>query len=263
MTLTYEQRLEALRRTAPEGGAWPWAGKLEARALAQSVGLRVPDLLAGPVASIWDVPEPTGPCVLKANEGATCSGVYVLEPFQRGWRDVRRNEALTWTDLCQGIALRSVPPSDRFVTTRHHHGRIAGPFFLESRIQPDGLPVDWKAVCLGGLVQFVLQVRRLPRLGMVNRDAVGRPCTVQQHIPLDPTIPAPRDHAALVVAAEQMAERIPAPFVRVDLYEDTQEGPVFGELTIYPGPAYPVVPTWDTALGARWGAVEALCVSPS
>jgi hypothetical protein len=232
---------------------WRVNGKDEGRRFAEEHGVRVPALLHPPT-PLEEVLIPSAASfVLKPVRGAASRGVYVLRRHGADrFRSLREGQELGWADvLAQARALVA-------------QGRVGERFLVEEAIPGTGtdeLPHDWKCYCLGGRVELVLQkATRGPRTADArfrfwDRDLrdLGPVRHADRH---DPTLPAPRHAEALIAVAERLAQQLPGPFVRVDLFE-ANDGPVFGEVTPHPGGTQRFVPEVDRRLGEAWERAEA------
>jgi hypothetical protein len=116
---------------------------------------------------------------------------------------------------------------------------------------------DYKFYCFGGRVALVhVDMGRFGRHQRVffTRDWQFRPIILRGvgYPPGAPELARPRHFAALVELAETLAAD--HDFLRVDLYHDEQRGPIFGELTFFPGSGLIGFddPAIDRELGALW-----------
>lgn len=240
---------------------WEVNDKISNRELGELAGVRVPALLQGPC-SLRRMSPPTRPAVIKPVNGCSARGMVPLIPDRDAYLDPRSGDRLTWDEAVErAIADKHTPRNVRLLQIGHPDAMRA-PWLLEELIQSPGggMPLDWKAFCIGGRVEAVMQCRRLPR-GRLNiqwydRDwrPLGDICPSGAYT-LDETLPAPTGPDEMIDAFEKVAALVDSPFIRVDLYED-EHGPVFGETTPHPtGGTLRFIPEWDERLGAAWAAL--------
>lgn len=257
---------ELIATRTPDDPIWQYNDKLGGRRLAESRGIRVPELLQGPC-SIEDLhPLTDRPFVVKPVRGCSALGVFVLTPWdgpaptdERWWWESLRQRILRWGDVRRAAyqAKAERPWS------AGHPDAVGHPWIMEEDITGTGgmLPYDWKAYCVGGRVELVRQISRRGRKHAVKSWWPGAIAWVDAGVidgqsTVDPTMPPPLHPRELIDMAEMIAVRIPGPFVRVDMY-DTASGPVFGEITPHPaGGRIQFTSEWDMRLGAAW---EACC----
>lgn len=254
-------RHEALKRAwAADRGVQPvdprrrLLGKLTSYELARSHGVAPPELYGvwdDPDAITWDaLPEAF---VLKTNRGASSRGVYPVRREGDLFRVTGEADAMD----AEGVAA--------VIHRMRATGRVSYPVFAEEWLTPAGgdaaFPHDVKLYAFYGVVGMVLlrevspaglrkpvQVRYLSRegedLGRISEDR-----SIAEHIPPPAQLPA------LVEAAERLSAAVPAPFLRVDLYE-TARGVVFGEFTPVPGNVQNFGESIDELLGGLWEDAE-------
>ncbi|MFA9429714.1 ATP-grasp fold amidoligase family protein [Egicoccus sp. AB-alg2] len=256
-------RLETLRRVRAlaqdEFGVtdpiWAHNSKSAGYELARSLGVRVPELVAGPT-ELDELARPTrARVVVKPVEGSTARGVMPLVAADDGaWHllfDLSRT--YTWEQIVD--LLRDAVAE----------GKISSRFIVEELIPGPGplaLPYDWKLYCVGGRVQLVLQ--RDARNQRAGRQAgmrfwtreftdLGQARLLQDR---DQEMARPHHPGELVAVAERIAAALPGHFVRVDLY-DAPDGVVFGEITPQPGGQQLFRDDLDRQLGEAWDRAEA------
>lgn len=273
-----EQELGRLRRAAkytPAQPSWHWRVQEQARVgrhtarladqgayprrhllqklhnyeLARSHGVATPRVI-GVWRTLEDVPWDSLPerFVLKSNRGFSGRGVL---PLQR-----------------QGSAFRIID-SARQLTAQEieaHYERargVSGPFFAEDLLSgtTNVLPDDVKIYAFYGEVADVL-LRRVARHGDIGSityrfvTASGEDLgQVRERHPLDASIEMPNDLALMADVARTLSRAVPAPFVRVDLYQ-VPEGVVLGELTPLPGSSETFTQEHDRVLGALYDEAE-------
>ena len=248
-------------RVGPDHPIWAHNGKLEARAFAAALGVAVPALLDGP-AELDDLAPPTGPAVLKPVNGFGGHGVLPLVPIGGGV--VYRNLLTGWTGDWAGwrrMAARSLRVD---VHPRTPRDRIAGPWIVEELVT-GRLPDDFNVWVIGGRPMLVHRRRRSHRGGGTWLHCVWDPndfdaslgnVWARPRTSIFP-LPPPRDPAALLEAAMRLACRVDGPGVRVDLYEEDDGTPVFGELTPYSAAGTSrFVDDWERRLGDAWASAE-------
>lgn len=235
---------------------WRYNSKPAGAALAQELGLRVPEKLCEPVP--LDVLELTERrrCVIKPTGGASARGVAPLVPVgERAWIDLFRLELgpRSWEQIREGIA--------EVVAT----GRVEPNFFLEEMVEGPSeweLPYDWKVVCVGGKVVLTYcRDARNRRPGRYSRyrywsaewEDLGR---VRHPDRIDPSLPPPACPDEMTRVAETIANRLGIDFVRVDLFEDAA-GVLFSEITPQPGGVLWYGDELDRRFGDLWDRAEA------
>lgn len=250
-----------LKATRPwDHPIWACNHKLDARAFVEGLGVRVPELIAGPdelsAMHRWRLPERS---VVKPNSGAVALGVLPLRKvgdiIYRSLLGDGTREWFEWVAFLHTVASRRP-------RTFPHPDNIRGPWFAEELIEgpKGGLPDEWKCYVIGGRVQFVAQFRRDPATPRVSQRS--RTCYRDRDLRPIPggvksdraqhNLPGPRDPAGIIALAETVAQALPAPFVRLDVYEDAH-GPVFSEITPEPGGNHDAfLPHWDRMLGEAW-----------
>lgn len=230
-----------------------YAPKLAGRALAESVGVPVPAMLWGPVSRLDDLTAPphVAGFVAKPDRGHSGAGVVPVRRRDSRLYHARTGQRIRWQEVITSMRARLFPRTsvDRYDVEYEPGQKILGPFFCEALIDP---PTDWKVYVVGGDAQFFLGSHRAGS----GRYGESRFCTFDvSGIRIPPPRPAmktvamdpPRDPAAIVEAAERVARATVLDAVRIDLYE-TDAGPVFGELTPFPGGPYRFTPEWDARL---------------
>lgn len=248
----------AVRKTQPyeKHPVWDYNTKLASRDLTPLTGVYPPYLFA--VADTVDeLPIPQHPCVLKPNNGSGGKCVFLISPREDGlYNEVHTGEVLSWDE----IKSRATTPRRK----RLNRDNVEGPWLLEELLlDSEGKPLcNWQFYCFGGEPAVVAQtVQRLPGGTYKRRwydsewNDIGdiRPSPKMTYTP---SLEPPAHPGELLRAARDVAEHIPASFIRVDLYDDPVGGPVFGEITPWPGSNLPFVPEWETKLGDLWYAAE-------
>lgn len=234
--------------------------KLSARQIAAEAGVPAPAILAGPC-DLEDLDPPDRPCVVKPIHGSGSRAVYVLTPNRDTWDELRTGRTLTWDEIRTEAATALDAPSNRRQGRQRLICHASGPWIVEEPVLHDGhIAYEYKAFTIGGRVRATVQILRAE--GTVYTkwyDPQWQPAGVilpsPKHTP-DQTMPPPIDGPALTAAAEAVAAVCGATFVRVDLFEHPQDGPVFGEATPLPG-HIGFVPEWDRKLGQAWDEAEA------
>lgn len=197
-------------------------GKLGERAFAQSHGIPVPKMLAGPAAHVEALPPVYVPHIVKSNYGAGARGVFTSH--------IPREE------VARRVAARR---------------KVRGPFYIEEWLAYPGHPDDFRCWCFAGEVVLIRQTdffahrarhwtREWAPLGPITLP--GDPFTDDQ------TLKPPLLPDAIITAAETLSAALGARFVRVDMYDG-----IFGEFTSAPGsPKRGFVPEWETRLRQAW-----------
>lgn len=234
----------------PWGTLWNWETKLGVRALAASQKILTPEIYQGPmeIGGIdWRQLPPT--FVIKPDRGAGKAGVYVL----------RRRSAENYTDLIRG---RAVTEADVMAELRaaSDKGEISGSSIIAEAAllrEGDGIAFDWKCYAFQGEVALIWQISR----GAGERhsrflDSGWRDLgPVRRGLKVTSTLPPPTMPEAILDAASRLSVAVPAPFVRVDLYEHA--GKIYlGEMTPMPGSGQRFTRELDLAMGEAWQRAE-------
>src|SRR5690606_14928408 len=118
---------------------------------------------------------------------------------------------------------------------------VEPPWLLEELVTDhEGVPAcDWRMYTFGGKVEVTLQTladgkRWLSKWwdGSWSEIGVIRPSNTMTYTP---DLPAPYHPQALLEAAAAIHAHVDSPFLRVDLYDHPEKGPMFGEITPHPG----------------------------
>lgn len=255
---TYQQHIiQAIRDWTPDHPVWQHNDKMAARDLAVRSGVRPPVLLDGP-SSLRHLTPQTTPAVLKPVHGCSSRGVHLLVPHGEGYRELLTGSSTTWEQVIASALAAKHTPRNQALIRRGHPDATRPPWLLEELIlQNDHAAYDWKLFTFGQEPAVVLQMLRHP--GGTNIkwwDATDWSDVGNIHPTrgwtVDPTLPPPASPERLLDAARKVAQHVPTPFVRVDLYE-AQDGPVFGEITPIPtGGSSVFTPEWDERLGQLW-----------
>lgn len=185
-----------------------------------------------PEAPVWPMP-----FVVKARHGCN---QYRFVRSAADWREARR-AARRWMRARYGWWL------SEWAYGAIPRGLLVEPFIGDG----DAPPVDYKLFVFGGRVQSVqVHLDRAGRHRWIVFDRAWRRVSSPTADP-DPSPPAALHR--MIWAAERLAAGFA--FVRVDLY-DGPAGPLFGEMTFYPGSGlHRVDPSsLDAQWGAAWGA---------
>ena len=261
---SYLDKLEGARRTSRIAGqlgtrepVWDINDKLSAYEWVDRLGVRRP-VVHGQFSDIGAVDWSSLPdrCVLKPVSGAGSLGVHLLERRGTAWQELR--------------AARSVTPEQVRTAVRNlaEENKVSAQVIVEELVddpqRPGAAPVDWKFYTFFGhvsIVQARAHVHGTDGRGRVNVkifDTSWRDLGSDSYLgsAYDASIPPPRNGAALMSMAARISAAVPRAFLRVDLYED-EEGPVFGEITPYPGGGQRFRRDIDRMLGACWEESEA------
>ncbi|HKJ10870.1 MAG TPA: ATP-grasp fold amidoligase family protein [Ornithinimicrobium sp.] len=225
--------------------------KLRNYRLASSHGVPVPEVLR-----VWatldglDLTEAPETFVLKADRGAASRGVLPLRRVDH--------------DAYRVVGERQVMTQEQ-VRAHLRQPKVKGPFFIEPLLAPpqgDSLPQDIKLYMFYGELGHVM-LRRMARHGDMRRARyrfldedgadLGDDVAPGNHI--DPTIEPPQAFADYVAIARHLSRAVALPFIRVDLLE-TDQGPVFGELTRAPGGRQWFRDDHDLHLGRLWDQAQ-------
>lgn len=224
--------------------------KLRNYALASSHGCAVPQVWAS-----WSTPEQIevgglpDAFVLKADGGASGRGVLPL-------RRVDEDRFIT----IDGARHLSTDEIIQYFRDRLDRKKIMAPFFAEEvLVQPGGGPIpdDIKVYAFYGEIQQIL-LRRVSRhhdpqaqaRRYIRADGSDLGAVVTD-VPIDLSIPLPKDLGAVHAVAAHLSRAVGVPFVRVDLY-GTEAGLVLGELTRAPGGNQRIRPDHDRDMGLAW-----------
>jgi hypothetical protein len=226
--------------------------------------------------------------VVKPNQGAVARGVLPLALVPRAEGYLGANEwfagtgegTVPWDVWVEWLTWKA-HAAQHNPRTPGHPDNVAGPWLVEEWIHPAPsqevplawrgymrwrqaeeapiLPDDWKAYVIHGRVQFWAQFRRDPGAPRDSgRVAVCYWTREHERIPYGikrdrrpADLPAAQHPEALTAAAEELASTLPAPFVRLDFYDDAS-GPVFSEITPEPGGSNRFLAEWDERMGRAW-----------
>ena len=249
------RRIHATRLDAREGAREPIlhiAPKLPGQRWAALNGVRVPAVLgrwADPGAVDWDsLPDRF---VLKSNVGGGAVNVFPLA------RDAGTGD---YTDLLTG------EPTSRAAVTEQLWSRHGGEslYFAEELLvgrsgDAGTVPDDIKVFCFYGEPVY-LEARRgdqsraaaiTPRARSFSADGTELPDVRPLMDPGDGVVRRPEDLEGVVAAAARLSAAIRRPLERLDFFE-TEQGVVFGEVTLSPGHVPMLVPEWDRRLGEAY-----------
>jgi hypothetical protein len=219
--------------------------------LARELGLETPRTFV-PTLDYRSLDETLLPaeCVVKPHGGADSHGVFLLEAAGAGaWREVMTGEILDVPEIIARYA-REVA-----------NNRATDLLSIEELLRPSGptrhgvtSAVNVKVWCAGPQPLMVRTSEWRPgsKPGFVYRcwgihgEDVGE---LSGGPKSDLTLPMVTHFAEIVSQARRVAERLDLPFVRLDFY-DTSRGPVFGEVTPFPGMGGgPWAPAFDRIFG--------------
>lgn len=189
-------------------------------------------------------------CVVKPHDGADSHGVFLLESTGAGsWREVMTGDVMDVEEL---VARYGREVANNRATTL---------LSVEELLRPSGPPrhgvpsaVNLKVWCAGHLpvMARTSEWRPGPNPGFVYKcwgirgEEVGQ---VSGGPKSDLSLPMIEHFHEIVSQAGRIAARLDLPFVRLDFY-DTSRGPVFGEVTPFPGMGGgPWAPEFDRILG--------------
>lgn len=215
--------------------------KLEGTRFAAALGVRAPQVLTGP-APLPKLKVPScASFTLKPLRGTSGKGVLLLNREKGGFRDILSGDFhSSWHGACDNAAAAV---------------KYASPFYTEELVNEDvrggTCPDDFKFYCFYGVAGLILQKRRLDHRQASYRwlDRSWRPVETGRYSKkIDAGLTTPRRKDELLAAAELLSSQVPAPFLRVDLYNGEQ-GPVFGEFTPHPGGFHTFSKEWDVVLG--------------
>ena len=249
--------VRAIKDWTPDHPVWQHNDKISARQLAHKSGVRPPTLLGGPT-RLSALPIPATPAVLKPVHGCSARGVHLLIPHGDRYHEALTGQHMTWDQVIASAHAAKHTPRNQALIKRGHPDATRPPWLLEELILWDGVPAcDWKIFTFGHKPEVILQIARTPTGSRIKGwnasdwSPLGdiHPTRGWTHTP---TLEPPANPPALLEAAVKVAQHVPTPFVRVDLYE-AQDGPVFGEITPIPtGGTSVFIPEWDQRLGQAW-----------
>lgn len=235
---------------------WKYNSKTNGRALAEELGIRIPELLGGP-AALQALEFPDRAFVVKPVNGAASRGVFPLIPKGGGnYLNLFHGATTTRAEVYEaGLASKKITPG--------HPDEVKHPWIIEELITRESgtkLAYDWKFFVIGGKTELVWQTdHNLGNGGSRGckwwttdwKDAGEAAPSKTRRI--DPELPPPLNGAGLLETAARVGARIAGPLVRVDLYETEHGEPVFGEITPHHGGGtLPFLPEWDRRLGIAW-----------
>ena len=115
--------------------------------------------------------------------------------------------------------------------------------------------IDYKFFCFNSKPRFMyissgLEDHSTARISFADLEGRPLPFRRSDYRPFEGQLPLPQNLPALVDAASRLAAAVPAPFLRVDLYEIGGK-PYFSEFTFYPNGGYLPFdpPEWDEKIG--------------
>lgn len=251
-----ERVSRAATRLGTPDPVWTVNDKTDAYAWMDGLGVRRPATLGEyPDVDAVDWGSLPDRFVIKPVRGAGASGVHLLERRPEGWCELRRGRAVTLEEV--STTLRELAAAG---STSEE--LIAEQMVTDSR-DLEHPPVDYKVYTFFG--KAALTFARAPK---TSSDGVRQTrvkgfdtswadlgADVVPGFP-DPAIPPPRHGAALLAMAERVSAAVPRPFLRVDLYDD-DDGPMFGEITPFPGGPTRYRRDIDRFLGECWEDAEA------
>ena len=130
---------------------------------------------------------------------------------------------------------------------------LCEPLMCDER-QKDSL-IDYKFFCFNSKPRFMyissgLEDHSTARISFADLEGRPLPFRRSDYRPFEGQLPLPQNLPALVDAASRLAAAVPAPFLRVDLYEIGGK-PYFSEFTFYPNGGYLPFdpPEWDEKIG--------------
>lgn len=247
----YTDLLNAWHEQAgPDHPIWRYNGKMEGRALAESLGIRVAKLLGGP-ATLDELRPPDHPFALKPVSGHGGKGVLLLEPVRSGslHRNMMTEITAPWETWAQTVA----QATEEWVDERTPQDKVAGPWILEEFVGT--LVADYNVWVVDGRAMLVH--KRMWVGGAWHHRAWAGDGTDAGNIwgdtsiPFSP-LPEPRDLPSLIEASEEIAGEVEGPAIRVDFYEDAV-GVVFGEITPHSSAGrHRFSDEWERRLGEAW-----------
>lgn len=246
-------------------------GKMEFLQRAQDAGLKCPQQYrlfeCAEDIDLRDLPETF---VLKPTVLANARGVMLLRRIRgtseyEDAKQMRRidekqikAEFAQWEHLynVKGVNLHSIKGTSKLSILAEE--RIVG----EDPSRP--IPFDYKFYTFHDDVRLIYHIdRNIEPEGMYFYDGNFRPCDPDETIEADWTrvtkdVPrVPKCSAELLESARKLSRSLGMAFTRIDLYA-SDKGPVFGEITTTPGPAYyktgsyRLRPEFDAEMGAMW-----------
>jgi hypothetical protein len=254
-----KRRRALLRHFGHRQRIWAHNSKRDGYALAESLGIGIPEqYVASTKLSAVDWAGLPERFVIKPRDGAANRGVYGLIAQGDG----------SYLDALDGKVKRQsdvVEEYQRLVADRLVNERCA----IEELLAPTPdlaedilIPDDLKIWCFYDEPVVVMQ-RRMH--GSANRkrwtfkfwdvgwNDLG---PVKYEDRLDRSLAAPVGGDAVLEACRVIGRELAVPFVRLDLY-DTVRGPVFGEVSVHPGPPEVWRDDIDELMGKHWEIAEA------
>lgn len=228
-----------------ESEVYPEFSKLNARGLAESAGVLVPDLVDGPV-SVDDLrlDDYGDSFVVKPNWGATSRGVFVLERRGDDFLNLMDGSILSPADVKERI-IRDIAASGR--------GR-SDELIVERSMAVNGVrPFEWKVFMFYGEVGYTQANERVDG-PVVSKyygsewEDLGRIRTDRRH---SSDLRLPNQPEAILDAARRVSLEVPTGFIRVDIFE-SDAGPVLGEVCLLPGGDHYYRGGLDRSFGQMW-----------
>lgn len=255
-TPSFDRLLRQARRWPADHPAWRYDRKLAGRALAESLGIRVPVLLSGPgFLATLEPPDPGLPAVLKPDAGSTGRGVLLLAPTAGGWR-LPGGTVLAWPAVLD-LARQAMAGNER----RRVHDQIHGPWFVEASATPDASPpISYRLHTMRYGVELVTAGHNPGVVGGDKRVNAWDPADRWRQVhpwartkaTVDTSLPRPVHGEAMIDAARRYLAAVGSTYMRVDFYEDAA-GLLFAEQTPVPtwGKTRHTL-EWDRRMGAAW-----------
>lgn len=244
-----------MRSQGLEGEIYPEYSKLRGRALAESVGILTPALLAGPIRTDeLDLDSYGNAFVIKPDWGTASRGVLVLARES----DDYFHELIENVKLSREQVLQEV---DRRMAVS---GRGSASQLIVERSMAAGTvrPQEWKIFAFHGEVGLIQQMDRdasSPRLKLYAPDGTDAGA-LRRDVKFNPALPKPENFGGLIEAAKTISLAIPTGFVRVDLFEQNNSI-VLGELCLIPGGDLYFRKGWDKKLGELWNKANVRILS--
>jgi hypothetical protein len=180
--------------------------------------------------------------VIKPQSGCSTNGVYPLVYKGKG----------VYFDLLRKTTL----PLKKYMKLYSEGERHSKSLWIEELLS-EPLPYDWKLYAFNGKIGLIRQFNR-------NEKPATAKCydTDWNEVKVFGTaykknddLPKPMFPDELIFTAEKLSKAVRYPFVRVDLYENSN-GVYFGEITPHPAHAFQLSKKYDEYLDSLWTEAE-------
>lgn len=234
-------------RLGAQDPGWFLDNKVVASEFAKSLGYRTPLKNSAPLA--FDDITPSERTVVKVTDGSSGRGCFLVHSLCEIWDVGHKRLYESWDDLRRDLA------SDLREQGRslEDHIWIVEDLLYSSKERKRPAR-DIKCFSFYGQVELVRVIERFPDVRTYHWDGEGNPVEPLEKREAKLRRPGEFPSEAVDVAA-RLSRHVPAPFLRIDLLEGSQEN-YFGEFTPWPGTFAVKTREWDERLGMAWVEAE-------